>query len=138
MKIKKQVKIIQDVIEMVSGYFNLDIEVKISTGKMPYENDAETDIECEGFYSMIFNSHFLRSASDSDIVRIAAHEMVHIKQYELDGLDLTDEGLFFKGVEWSGDYWFSPCEIEARGYELAFLSHYLESEENKEVGENTS
>ena len=125
MKRKKQIKVVQDVIYMVAAYFNLDVDVEIGVGTMPWEHDAELGMECPGFYFMEFNKDFLTSASIEDIIRVTAHEMVHVKQHELEGLELTLTESLFKGQKWLGDYWFSPWEVEARGYELAFLQHYL-------------
>lgn len=125
MKRKKQLKVVQDVIYMVAAYFNLDVEVEIEIGKMPWEHDAELGMECLGFYCMEFNKDFLTTATIEDIIRVTAHEMIHVKQHELDGLELTLTESFFKGQKWLGEYWFSPWEVEARGYELAFLQHYL-------------
>jgi hypothetical protein len=126
MKKKKQIKIIQDVIYMVGAYFNLDVDVEIITGPMSDDNCAELGMECLGFYCMVFNKDFLTTASNADIIRITAHEMVHVKQHELDGLELEVDAAFFKGKKWIGEYWFSPWEVEARGYELAFLQHYID------------
>lgn len=125
MKRKKQIKVVQDVIYMVAAYFNLDVDVEITVGKLPWEHDAELGMECRGFYCMEFNKDFLTSASIEDIIRVSAHEMVHVKQHELEGLELTPTQSVFRGQKWLGDYWFSPWEVEARGYELAFLQHYL-------------
>jgi hypothetical protein len=50
--------------------------------------------------------------------------MTHIKQFERDGLYMSDELMMFKGERVTHDeYWLYPWEIEARGMELA-LDHY--------------
>lgn len=125
MRSKKQDKIINDIIHLVSGYFNLDVEVEIEVGKLGKRNYAEVGQESVGFYSIEFDKKFLTRASKEDIICVTSHEMVHVKQYELDGLDLSDDGYFYRGSKWHGEYWFSPWEREARGFEQAFLWHYL-------------
>jgi len=125
MKLKKQYKIIQDVVQLVAGYFDLDVDVEITTGKLSEGHQAEVGQECPGFYTIEYDKKFLTTAGIDDIIRITAHEMVHVKQYELDGLELTEQESIFRGKKWIGEYWFSPWEVEARGYELAFQQHYL-------------
>ena len=125
MKSKKREKIIDGVIHLVSGYFNLYVDVEIEVGKLKKETYAEVGQESIGFYSIEFDKKFLTNASKDDIICVTSHEMVHVKQYELDGLALSDDGYFYRGKKWKGDYWFSPWECEARGFEQAFLYHYL-------------
>tara|TARA_B100000131_G_C17857393_1_gene508570 strand:- start:78 stop:521 length:444 start_codon:yes stop_codon:yes gene_type:complete len=125
MKMKKRLNLIEDVIQLVAGYFDLDVDVEIAVGKLGGGHQAEVGQECIGSYVIEFDKKFLRTATESDIICITAHEMVHVKQYELDDLDLSEDGNFWKGSKWLGEYWFSPWECEARGYECAFLNHYL-------------
>ena len=110
---------------MVAAYFNLDVDVEITVGNLQSGHDAEVGQECPGFYCIEFSKEFLTTEAIDDIIRVTAHEMIHVKQHELDGLELTLTESFFKGQKWLGEYWFSPWEVEARGYELAFLQHYL-------------
>ena len=130
MKSKKRTKLIEDVIHLVAGYFNLDVDVEIEVGRLG-EHNAEVGQESIGFYSIEFDKKFLTTASKEDIICVTSHEMVHVKQYEQDSLDLSDEGNFYKGHKWKGEYWFSPWECEARGYEQAFLQHYLHYGKNQ-------
>ena len=125
MKLRKKQKIIQEVVQLVAGYFNLDVDVEIAIGKLAEDHQAEVGQECPGFYTIEYDKKFLTGAPLNDIIRITAHEMVHIKQYELDGLELTAKESIYQGKKWIGEYWFSPWEVEARGYELAFQQHYL-------------
>ena len=125
MKLKKRIKTIEDVVHLVASYFNLDVEVEIEVGKLAEEHYAEVGQEAIGFYTIEYDKKFLTTASIADIIRITAHEMVHVKQYELDGLELTEDKSLFRGKKWLGEYWFSPWEVEARGYEAAFEQHYL-------------
>ena len=125
MKLKKRIKTIEDVVHLVASYFNLDVEVEIEVGKLAEEHYAEVGQEAIGFYTIEYDKKFLTTAAIADIIRITAHEMVHVKQYELDGLELTEDKSLFRGKKWLGEYWFSPWEVEARGYEAAFEQHYL-------------
>ena len=54
------------------------------------------------------------------------HELVHVKQYELDGLYMSDELMMFKGERFDNDlpYHWHPWEIEARGMEEALLQEW--------------
>ena len=125
MKLRKKQKIIQEVVQLVAGYFNLDVDVEIAIGKLADDHQAEVGQECPGFYTIEYDKKFLTTAPIADIIRVTAHEMVHVKQYELDGLELTEEESIFRGKKWLGEYWFSPWEVEARGFESAFEQHYL-------------
>ena len=95
---------------------------------------SKTDGDCEGWcFAKQYRkskpwevSIFVwRKKRFRDMIKTLAHEMIHVKQHELDGLELTLTESFFRGQKWLGEYWFSPWEVEARGYELAFLQHYL-------------
>ena len=53
------------------------------------------------------------------------HECVHIKQYEKNGLFVSNEIQVFNckvfHMKTKEDYWWAPWEVEARGYEEALL-----------------
>ena len=57
------------------------------------------------------------------------HEMVHVKQHELEGLELEVNRHTYQGIWYDPEdnYWFTPWEIEARGYERAFLALWNEN-----------
>lgn len=131
MKLKKRIKIIEDVVHLVAAYFNLDVDVEIEVGRLAEDHCAEVGQESVGFYQIEYDKKFLTTAPLADIIRITAHEMVHVKQYELDGLELTRDESIFRGKKWLGEYWFSPWEVEARGFEAAFEQHYLYYGSNK-------
>lgn len=114
---------IQSMLAAVAGYFNLDVEVWIEVEKLGEGHHAEVSNLGGGVYVIHFDKDWLKSADRDDILCVTAHEMVHVKQYELDNLTLSEAGYFMNSKEYKGDYWFSPWEIEARGYEQAFL-HY--------------
>ena len=110
------------VVDLVAGYYNLDVDIFIETEALD-ENSAELEILGGGVYSIILDRKFVKNEDLVYIIRAVAHEMVHVKQHELDDLCLETE--MFKGEQWGGDYWFAPWEVEARGLEEAFLMHYL-------------
>ena len=113
------------VVDLVAGYYNLDVDIFIETEALE-ENSAELEILGGGVYSIILDRKFVKNEDLVYIIRAVAHEMVHVKQHELDDLCLETE--MFKGEQWGGDYWFAPWEVEARGLEEAFLMHYLFSQ----------
>ena len=113
------------VVDLVAGYYNLDVDIFIETEALD-ENSAELEILGGGVYSIILDRKFVKNEDLVYIIRAVAHEMVHVKQHELDDLCLETE--MFKGEQWGGDYWFAPWEVEARGLEEAFLMHYLFSQ----------
>lgn len=113
------------VVDLVAGYYNLDVDIFIETEALE-ENSAELEILGGGVYSIILDRKFVKNEDLVYIIRAVAHEMVHVKQHELDDLCLETE--MFKGEQWGGDYWFAPWEVEARGLEEAFLMHYLLSQ----------
>ncbi|HCX15204.1 MAG TPA: hypothetical protein DGZ24_07800 [Rhodospirillaceae bacterium] len=121
---KKSRRTIAEVVEMTAAYFNLDVEVWIEIGKLK-DNMAEAEDHGAGVYTLHFDKKFIKEDDEAELVKAAAHEMVHVKQFELDGLRLEENIGYMNGAEHNGDYWFSPREIEATGYQDAFLHHYF-------------
>lgn len=116
------------VVDLVAGYYNLDVDIFVETEDLD-ENSGELEVLGGGVYSLILDRKFIKTEDLVYIIRAVAHEMVHVKQHEQDGLCLETE--MFKGEKWEGDYWFAPWEVEARGLEEAFLMHYLFSQTAK-------
>ena len=108
------------VVDLVAGYYNLDVDIFIETESLE-ENSAELEILGGGVYSIILDRKFVKNEDLVYIIRAVAHEMVHVKQHELDDLCLETE--MFKGEQWGGDYWFAPWEVEARGLEAVSYTH---------------
>jgi hypothetical protein len=78
---------------------------------------------------------------EDELVKTIGHELTHVKQFTYDGLKFEFEDVVvFKDNEYrfenSMEYWLSPWEIEARGYEAAILVLYLG--ENNEKGLTSS
>jgi hypothetical protein len=84
------------VVHMVAAYFNLDVEVHLTVGNLG-DSWAESICYCEGFGEIEFDRELIRNASRNEIITVTAHEMVHIKQYEYDGLMLSEKAAYFKG-----------------------------------------
>jgi len=128
MKLKEKVHVISEVVDLVATYFGIDPVVEICVARFSDgdENEAYAYEVDKGFYELEFNRDFIKAGKLEDIIKTAAHEMVHVKQYMVDGLDMpADSPTLFRGEKYKGEYWFAPWEVEARGYEEAFLQHYL-------------
>ena len=119
-----------DVVKMTSAYFDLDVEVWVETGDLG-DSQAECENHGAGVFTLHLNDDLVQQEDLVELVRVVAHEMVHVKQFEQDELCLDDSMYSMNGVEYNGDYWFSPWEIEARGYQDAFLHHLYSSNAEK-------
>ncbi len=123
---KKKERLILSVAEMVATYFDIDPIIGLTVSDLGDEAQAYCNEIDPYVFELEFDKKFLKTASDEDIIRATAHEMVHVKQYINDGLTLeVGKPYKFKGKKYEGDYWFSPWEIEARGHEEAFLQYFL-------------
>ena len=123
-------KTVADVVKMTSAYFDLDVEIWVETGDLE-DSLAECENHGAGVFTIHLNGDFIKEEDEAELVRVVAHEMVHVKQFEQDNLCLEDSMYSMHGVEYNGDYWFSPWEIEARGYQDAFLQHFYSSNAEK-------
>ena len=125
-----QVKVAERTIRMVQAYFGLDCHVSIEIEDMVEDDNAYCTQYESGDYGIEVSHHFLKTASEQEIVQVIAHEMVHVKQHEHDELKMGTRGSFYKGQFFDSEvegYWFLPWEIEARGYEMAFWALYTET-----------
>lgn len=69
----------------------------------------------------------MRQENVNNMISTLAHELIHIKQFVKDGLDLETGN--FKGKKWAARknqsiYYDSPWEREAYGNEIALLEYY--------------
>lgn len=114
-------------IRVVKEYFNLECDVRIVIEEDVNEWAWINQI-APGEYEIEVSPELIDRASEDELIETIAHEMVHVKQHELDGLDMGLEYTMFKGVQYEtkANYWFQPWEIEARGYEKAFLARMRE------------
>jgi hypothetical protein len=116
-----------DVMEFYGLDFSIDIEL-VGRDDIP-ANDSEAGclMVSDGNYAVYINDK--TEWTMEKIVECVAHEMVHIKQHELDGFDLEIQGrshtATFQGKHYRMDnlyeYWLSPWEMEARAMEKFFL-----------------
>ena len=102
-------------IEFVCNKFSIypDIEVSFrrldnctSLGGCVYLGDNEYEIDIK------------RSLRMRDMLTTLAHELVHVKQYELGELTQDNEAKY--------DYWDRPSEIEAHGRETGLFVRWAE------------
>jgi len=69
-----------------------------------------------------------------ELVKTIGHELTHVKQFTYDGLEFDhDDVVVFRNSEYrfenDMEYWLSPWEIEARGYEAGiWMLYYGEHE----------
>ena len=119
---------------MCSKYFNLTSDVKYCFSDLSSDQDGVNYAYCtdfdDGEFEIEFDLEFVKDSSEQELVEVTAHEMVHVKQHEFDGLHLEVNSMFFRGEFYDEDvegYWFLPWEVEARGYERAFWALYCEN-----------
>lgn len=111
---------------MVQDYFNLqhvDVEYRYDLDLMGTNLRAVVDRYEKDWYMIELNPDFARAATEEEMVIVVSHEMVHVNQFVNDALNLEYD--LFRGRKYKNEaYWFKPWEIEARGYEYAFLEMY--------------
>jgi hypothetical protein len=113
---------------MCKAYFGLTCDVRYCFGDLGGDYAFCYDFD-SGEYEIELDREFIRNYSEQEIVQIVAHEMVHVKQHEFDGLHMEVNAMFYKGKFYDEEvesYWFLPWEIEARGYERGFWALYAE------------
>lgn len=123
-------EVILDTIKLVSGYFNLDADIWVERDGKDEDYLATVENLGGNMYNIQYNAEFLSTCTRDELVGVTSHEVVHIKQFEQDGLILEEGMRSICGQTYKGDYWFSPWEIEARGYEAAFVHYYQDLKNN--------
>lgn len=73
---------------------------------------------CLSYDRREFELEIKRDLKLADLLKTVAHELVHVKQYELGQLDHCAEEEF--------DYWDKPSEIEAHGREVGLFVTWAE------------
>jgi len=70
--------------------------------------------------------------NEPDLAAVVGHEMVHVYQTLHCGLDLEEKQGWYKNtlyrLKYETEYWLSPWEIEARGYEDYFRWYWTKSQ----------
>ena len=127
-----KVEIARITMSLVADYFCLNhLDVKmVPTHEVGDENNAYLKPVSDWEYEIEVHPDFLKKCSEEELVKVIAHEMTHVKQYDYDNLELEVDRCYWKGElydEKVEGYWFLPWEIEARGYEMAFWNLYSEN-----------
>lgn len=124
---KYRMDIAETVVRMCKAYFGLVVGISLR----PRHDLEDSEAYCvdlgDSEYEIELSTEFLKNCSEQQLVEVVAHEMVHVKQHELDGLEMGLKAVMFRDkIYYDEEYWFSPWEIEARGYERAFWALYTE------------
>lgn len=107
-------------VEFTLKYFNINPMVTVRYKKMKHHL-GETHVK-KDHYEIRINKKIPKHLQTITLF----HELVHVKQYELDGLYMSHKLMMFKGERHEGpSYWWYPWEIEARGMEEALLQEWL-------------
>lgn len=112
---KSQQKYAYSMAEFVCKKFNIDPNVEI------YFRRLTNDRSLGGCVALDDNEYEIdikRSLRMRDMLTTLAHEMVHVKQYELGQLTQENEAHY--------DYWDKPSEIEAHGRETGLFVKWAE------------
>jgi hypothetical protein len=102
----------------VCNKFNITPTIEINFRRM--SNDTSYGY-CTQLEDNEYDVDIKRTLRLRDMLSTLAHEMVHVKQYELGELTQTNEE--------SIPYWDKPSEIEAHGRECGLFIQWAEQEE---------
>ena len=101
--------------QFVCNKFNICPDVEISFRRLTNDRSLGGCIDCgDNEYEIDIK----RSLRLRDMLTTLAHEMVHVKQYELGELTQDNEAEY--------DYWDKPSEIEAHGRETGLFITWAE------------
>jgi len=115
------------------GIAHIPMEFDISIGRTV----DKTDGDCKGWcwaqqvkknVPWEVSIFVMRKKRSSDMIKILAHEMIHVRQFVKDGLNLDSSK--FKGKKFvarsnQSEYWDSPWEKEAYLKEKALAEYYF-------------
>ena len=102
-------------VEFVCNKFNINPDIEISFRRLTNDRSLGGCIQVDnGEYEIDVK----RSLRLRDMLTTLAHELVHVKQYELGQLKQESENEF--------DYWDKPSEIEAHGRETGLFLTWAE------------
>lgn len=101
--------------EFVCNKFNINPDIEISFRRLTNDRSLGGCIQVDnGEYEIDLK----RSLRMRDMLTTLAHELVHVKQYELGQLNHDAESQY--------DYWDKPSEIEAHGRETGLFITWAE------------
>ncbi len=100
-----------------------DCTIHLQGGDTSTGADAECRTDENGNFLVLLNADL--GWTEKHFCEVVGHELVHVKQYVHDGLDMGHSSTVkFRGQYYRNhfevEYWLSPWEIEARGYEAYF------------------
>src|SRR6056300_991960 len=98
---KQQRKYAYSIAEFVCNKFNINPDVEISFRRLTNDRSLGGCVELD---NNEYEIDIKRSLRMREMLVTLAHEMVHVKQYELQQRDPNENKL---------DYWDQPSEIEA-------------------------
>jgi hypothetical protein len=102
-------------IEFVCNKFNINPDIEVSLRRL----DNCTSLGgCVDLGDNEYEIDIKRSLRMRELLTTLAHELVHVKQYELGELTQDNEDEY--------DYWDKPSEIEAHGRETGLFVRWAE------------
>ena len=101
--------------EFVCNKFNINPDIEISFRRLTNERSLGGCIRVD---ANEYEIDIKRSLRMRDMLVTLAHELVHVKQYELGQLTQDNEDDY--------DYWDKPSEIEAHGRETGLFVRWAE------------
>jgi len=101
--------------EFVCDKFDINPDIEISFRRLTNDRSIGGCVQVD---SHEYEVDIKRSLRMRDMLITLAHELVHVKQYELGQLNHNEEEEF--------DYWDKPSEIEAHGRETGLFITWAE------------
>ena len=111
---KAQRKYAYSMAEFVCNKFNINPDIEISFRRLTNDRSLGGCVELD---NNEYEIDIKRSLRMREMLVTLAHEMVHVKQYELQQRDPNESKL---------DYWDQPSEIEAHGRETGLFVRWAE------------
>ena len=112
---KQQRKYAYSMADYVCNKFNINPDVEIYFRRLTNDRSLGGCVQVDaGEYEIDLK----RSMRMREMLTTLAHELVHVKQYELGQLDHSAEAEY--------DYWDKPSEVEAHGRETGLFIRWAE------------
>lgn len=112
---KAQRKYAYSMADYVCNKFNINPDIEISFRRLTNDRSLGGCVQVDNHE---YEIDIKRSLRLRDLLTTLAHELVHVKQYELGQLNHNEEEEF--------DYWDKPSEIEAHGRETGLFITWAE------------
>lgn len=112
---KSQRKYAYSMADFVCNKFNINPDIEISFCRLTNDRSLGGCVQLDDHE---YEIDIKRSLRMRDMLTTLAHELVHVKQYELGQLDHDAESQY--------DYWDKPSEIEAHGRETGLFITWAE------------